>query len=72
MAYVHIRAWRGRKLITESVYTAQRGGSVRIKCRECYRWTTINVVGGEIPAHTTGYDLEPDLARVLEEANPTG
>jgi len=36
--YLHIKAWKGSKLITEVILT---GGSVKILCRVCFRWYSV-------------------------------
>lgn len=41
--WVHVKVWKGKRLYTELVATA---GVVRIKCRDCMRWQTINIVRG--------------------------
>lgn len=36
--YLHVKAWKGGRLITEVIFT---GGVARILCRECLRWYRI-------------------------------
>lgn len=36
--YLHIKAWKAGRLITEAIFT---GGTARILCRECHRWYKI-------------------------------
>lgn len=38
--YVHVKAFRGDRIFTEVVAV---GGTVKIHCRECLRWFTVNV-----------------------------
>jgi len=38
--YVHIKIWKQRRLYGEVVIT---GGSVKVHCRECLRWHSINI-----------------------------
>jgi hypothetical protein len=41
--YVHVKIERSGRTTTESVF---KGGSVSIKCRDCYRWQDIVISGG--------------------------
>ena len=36
--YLHVKAWKGSKLITEVILS---GGLARILCRDCLRWYKI-------------------------------
>jgi hypothetical protein len=40
--YVHIKAWKQRVLIVETVLTS---GEVHIRCRKCLRWHRISIRG---------------------------
>jgi len=38
--YIHVKAYKQQKIITELVITS---GIVRLRCRNCNRWLTLNV-----------------------------
>lgn len=40
--YVHVKAWKQRRLIVEFIQTE---GVVRIRCRKCLRWHKITIHG---------------------------
>lgn len=43
--FVHIKTWKGNRLYVEAIVTS---GIVRLRCRECYRWHTVNIVRNDI------------------------
>jgi len=63
--FVHIKAWKGKRLLTEAVVTS---GEVSIRCRECGKWHTIKVVYGANPEQLRNSPPEEGIVRVLEES----
>lgn len=63
--YVHIKAWKGRRLLTEAVVTS---GEVSIRCRECDKWHTIKMVYGKAPEQVRNSPPRDEIIRVLEES----
>lgn len=45
--FIHIKSWKGKKLIVEAVITS---GTVRIRCRECLRWHRLTIVEVSVDA----------------------
>lgn len=43
--YIHIKAYKANRLITEVVVTS---GTVQIHCRECLRWYKVRIVHMEV------------------------
>ena len=64
--FVHIKAWKGSRLLTEVVVTS---GVAKIKCREigCGRWHTVRIVYGAMP-ESDGSEGPPsrEILSVLE------
>lgn len=40
--YIHLKAWKGGRLIAEAVQTE---GVFRVRCRKCLQWNKINIRG---------------------------
>lgn len=46
--FIHVRAYKQRRLITELVVPLISGGVVRIRCRNCLRWHKISVKTSQV------------------------
>ena len=57
--YVHVKVYKQRKIYGEIVATE---GVVRLRCRECFRWSTVRIVR---QSSKINFDQEP-----LPEAIP--
>jgi hypothetical protein len=40
--YIHIKIWKAKRIYGEIIVEV---GTVKIRCRDCLRWHTVNVVG---------------------------
>ena len=40
--FVHVKIWKQRRIFGELVI---EGGVVKMRCRNCLRWHTVNIVG---------------------------
>lgn len=67
--YVHIKAWKGQRLLTEAVVTS---GEVSIRCRECGKWHTIKVTYGAKPQQMRNSPPGEEIVRVLEDPRRGG
>jgi hypothetical protein len=63
LGFVHIKAWRGQRLLTEAIITS---GIVSVKCRECFRWTRIKITYGTGEPQQQEADPEKEILQVLE------
>jgi len=45
--FIHVKAYKQQKIITELVVTS---GIVRLRCRNCNRWLTLNVKTEKVTA----------------------
>jgi hypothetical protein len=66
--FVHVKAKRGKRLVTEVVCTS---GKVSIRCRDCLRWHSLTIVVDGQPELEQDITMDGDLASMLEEA-PVG
>lgn len=41
VVFLHIKVYKQKKLYTEVI--AHAGAALRVRCRECFRWTVINI-----------------------------
>jgi hypothetical protein len=41
VVFLHIKVYKQKRLYTEVI--AHAGASLRVRCRDCFRWTVINV-----------------------------
>ena len=63
--FVHIKVYKAQRVYGEMIFTF---GEMRIKCRECYRWHTIKILGNkavlsDIPEDEDIVDfVDPDAA----------
>jgi len=64
--YVHVKIERQGRTVTESVH---KGGSISIKCRDCYRWQDIVISGDR--AVMEEVDI-PDELRIGAPSVPSG
>ena len=39
--FIHVKVYKQRKIYGEIIVTE---GSVRLRCRECFRWNTVRIV----------------------------
>lgn len=53
--FVHVKVYKQDRIFGEVYF---EGGKVKLRCRECRRWTTINIIGEPTLVETT----EPDLS----------
>lgn len=67
--FVHIKAWKGQRLLTEAVVTS---GEVSIRCRECGKWHTIKVVYGGRPKSFSDSPPVEEIVRVLDAPRRLG
>ena len=61
--FVHVKIWKQRRIFGELVV---KGGEVKMRCRECFRWHTIRIIGKRATLEET---LRPN---VIEEQTPVG
>lgn len=52
--FVHVKIWKQRRIFGELVI---EGGTVKIRCRDCLRWHTINVRGNSAELKETREEL---------------
>jgi len=48
--FVHVKIYKARRIFGELVI---EGGIVKIRCRDCLRWHTINIVGNKASLEET-------------------
>lgn len=56
--FVHVKIWKARRIFGELII---EGGRVKIRCRECLRMHTINVVGTKASLHETHEELPTEI-----------
>lgn len=47
LPYVHVKVFKQKRLYAEMLFTQ---GIVRLRCRECFRWYTVKIVGARNPS----------------------
>jgi len=52
--FVHVKIWKARRIFGELVI---EGGIVKIRCRDCLRWHTVNVLGTKATLQETHEEL---------------
>ncbi len=62
-AYVHAKAWKQQRLIQEVLLYGPRA-LIYIHCRDCLRWTRVNLIDGASAPHREVDVPEP---RVLKQ-----
>lgn len=56
--YAHQKVYKQGRVYGESVFV---GGVVEIKCRECYRWTTVRMIGSRETVRRTSGEESKEL-----------
>lgn len=56
--FVHVKIWKARRIFGELVI---EGGTVKIRCRDCLRWHTINVYQDQAVLQETVEELPPPV-----------
>lgn len=52
--FIHVKIWKAHRIFGELVV---EGGIVKIRCRDCLRWHTINVIGKRATLEETYEEL---------------
>lgn len=58
--FVHVKIWKQRRIFGELVI---EGGIVKIRCRDCLRWHTVNVIGDRASLQETQEELPAVVIR---------
>ena len=66
--YVHVRAYKGSRLIAEVIVTS---GTARMKCRECHRWMCVQIVREKYRPEVSTSPPSGEILEILEAAPGT-